>query len=748
MLRSTIKEICFYLGLLGFIYVLIYGMNLKALEVKDSVHQSDSLEQKNLKFWDEPEKVDEPEVKQESKTKIPEELSSLIEKDEPVVFLPELFMEKPKILQEQKVESQKKILMDKDNPLYIPLFFDPEKNGINYAHQEIEYDLTDPLILRIGPLSVTAAGISLRMSRENGEFFDFEFALDLKKKFANMYMLSFQWPLDLIPEGNIEFLNDHGTVLWRHNVTENKISQWHAFVNSKQKTAMVSNPRKNNHHKHRLNITGHNLSSFGFFGKDIFYIPFWKIKEPFRFCISKESIEGRIALCSKRYHFIRKGGRFWALTENKIVQPKVTVNDRTVTRKGSALFVDENKSIKFSAMMGNGSYFEFVSRPKKINIVDMVLNEKSNEIEIIGYDLPPLGPISPIERIASDPLDFLNFAPTIGDFRQFWKAIIPVGGNLFLRGNGGAPFKQPFVYAKLPRKTIRPRILLKSPKATYSRTVRLKGEITEAVTISSSQQVAHNISPRTFTWDFLAQKPGAMNSARLEVFDGKQKLYAFHEIYRGFPRDLSLRTTGVLTNNLEVVVLGEISGQWWFEKILGWNNEWLSLQRWGVSGKYFKAIAGFGGGANGQSIINLDVNTYDLKYRLSPGIWGRDPTLGIMANYQTVTIEKYQASMGGAGVFWARSLPKFFDQIFNIVPFMRYPKWVDVESIFYFMPGSSHTRLGINSAINFHGKVMWTPQFFGEGGFGFKLFQFDDLTKNKSVGLAVAYGTIGVGYNF
>ena len=50
------------------------------------------------------------------------------------------------------------------------------------------------------------------------------------------------------------------------------------------------------------------------------------------------------------------------------------VNDKPVTLKGSAVFIDDKKPIKFAALMGNGTYFEFVSFPKRITVVDMVLN--------------------------------------------------------------------------------------------------------------------------------------------------------------------------------------------------------------------------------------------------------------------------------------------------------------------------------------------------------------------------------------
>jgi hypothetical protein len=54
-------------------------------------------------------------------------------------------------------------------------------------------------------------------------------------------------------------------------------------------------------------------------------------------------------------------------------------------------------------------------------------------------------------------------------------------------------------------------------------------------------------------------------------------------------------------------------------------------------------------------------------------------------------------------------------------------------------------------AFNFHGKVQWTPSFFGEAGFGLKNFAWDDQTvgtRGTAVRVAIAYGTVGLGYTF
>jgi hypothetical protein len=102
----------------------------------------------------------------------------------------------------------------------------------------------------------------------------------------------------------------------------------------------------------------------------------------------------------------------------------------------------------------------------------------------------------------------------------------------------------------------------------------------------------------------------------------------------------------------------------------------------------------------------------------------------------------------GVGVFWARSMPRIFDQLFNIVPIMRYPKWVDAEYIQYFNSLNSDVSLGNNFALNFHGKVLWSQDIFGEAGFGLKQYSVSDKSLNKKAGFTSFYGTVGLGVNF
>jgi hypothetical protein len=146
---------------------------------------------------------------------------------------------------------------------------------------------------------------------------------------------------------------------------------------------------------------------------------------------------------------------------------------------------------------------------------------------------------------------------------------------------------------------------------------------------------------------------------------------------------------------------------------------------------------------------------------LSPGLCGRDETWGLLGSYQQVKYDIFQTGMLGGGVFWARSIPKVFDDLLNLLPFMRSPKWVDCEFIYYMSSLNSAYPLRNpaqggrgNWALNFHGQIMWTQRFFGEAGFGLKNYDFNYESSPSGVfqrlnfNFTSFYGTAGIGYKF
>lgn len=659
------------------------------------------------------------------------------------------------------------------------LFFDPLKNSIRLNRQKIDYDLTKETVLRLGPYLLNDSSVAVQMTRELGEFYEIEFGFDVARRIGPIYIISFKWPIDYVPSGFIEILNDSGQSLWRRKVSQADLDSWAVMLDQQSNKSVferhkveVEKELKEKKSKEaveeirkKLNLARpQNLSSvhlktqFGLSHKAFYEIPIMQIVAPFRFCVSEDDQTSRLAVCSRRYRFAREAGRYRLVVESKEVKPVVLINDKPVTLKGTAIFIEKDIPIKFAAMLRNGTYFEFVSHPKEIRVVDMVKDEENKRINIIGYGDTPMGQINESFFADSVHWGFLNFMPTIGDLRKFWRASVDQSTPyLYLKGFGGAPFRQSFEFDDLP--SVKARVVLsdKTTKSTYASSVWVSGKADPIVKLSADgAEVRREAGSDDFEWAFPAPKKGVYNTGVLNVHENKNKWRAEYEIFRGYPAEFGARLSGVITKDLTLVAMGEVAAQYWFESVLGWDNYTLAHQRWGLAAKYFESLAG-----TDADLLKFAAGTVDIKYRFNPGVWGRDPTVGMMASFlnfdygfkDSLGSVMYHVPVIGGGVFWARSMPKIFDDIFNLMPFMRYPKWVDWEFIYYPLTLREKQTSTFMFAMNFHGKVQWTQNFFGEAGFGLKNYSFEDIrsadpAKQLAPQVVIAFGTLGLGFNF
>jgi hypothetical protein len=608
------------------------------------------------------------------------------------------------------------------------LFYSPDKNSIQLEQQKIDYDLTKETTLRLGPYLLNETTVSISLTREVSEFSNF--------------IISFRWPTDFIQEGFLELINERGQVLWSRRLTEKNILNWQKQIELFKVSKSTSE---------------HVGSQYGLANQDFLKIPVTSITEPFRYCLTDEQKNGRLAVCSKTYQFQRVGGQLQISAVKKNIYPQVRVNDKPVTNKGTAIFLENKIPIKFSAMLKSGTYFEFVSNPKDIFIVELTKDEAQQKIVITGFGDLPMEPIDESFVADSSYWSRLNFSPTTGDLRKFWRIKVPQDNPyLYLKGEGGAPFRQGFIFNNLPSLAARIVIDKDSPRSTYSSVLRLRGQADKSLVLSSKNTIVKRLEGNNFEWEFLSPKRNANNVGWLEVVEKDQKWLADYEVYRGFPGELSARLTAVLNDDAEFLFVSEYNGQYWFESIFGSQNKLLSRQRWGVAFNQYDIMSG-----STDAIKEFGATTADLKYRLTPGVWGREPTMGLVLSYMSfrysfqdnVGRADYEVPVAGVGAFWARSMPKLLDDIFNLAPFLRYPKWVDWEVIYYPLALGQDQTAQFMLTSKIHAKIQWTPRFFGEIGFNFRNYSFKDLGQtnpNDRLGISIGAGftSLGFGFNF
>lgn len=220
----------------------------------------------------------------------------------------------------------------------------------------------------------------------------------------------------------------------------------------------------------------------------------------------------------------------------------------------------------------------------------------------------------------------------------------------------------------------------------------------------------------------------------------------FMEVYRGAPLDLGVQYTLSRLNSANVAGQN-INFNYWFDDFLGWTNSPLLRLRLGVYGKYFQTKKSKS--AEEIKLSKLESVNIGLKYRFTPGIWGRDESFGLLSELQKFDYNSASYTIFGPGIFWSRTMPKFFDDLFNYIPFLNYPKWVNAEYIqLISLPSKLNDRFVGGYNLNFYGKIMWTPFVYGDLGFGVKSYHLVDIKNNKDTLLKLSYLTLGLGVNF
>lgn len=625
------------------------------------------------------------------------------------------------------------------------LYFDQIDNGVVLAPPELEYDLTleKGNTLKLGnvilnertfffgllPLGKTHPHIGKVISGDE----------------ANTWALVMKYPDKLINHGTLEMISRTGTVIWKMEVTPEMRKKWDERLDG-WKAELI-----------KQGIPAKELGRTGIFGVPYAELdlkekgaPFWSTRDQFRFCLSQVTGRATAKICSLWYGARAKGENVqMGLVRSPEVTPRVLVQNENAPLKGAKV-VAPDAPTSFYAELLKGQSYEFVAEPSKLELMDIADTVRPQLLRVVGHDVRPTGPskvLNPDQY--SSFTKMIGFQETIGDFRKFWMAAIkrdnPV---LYFPGNGGGVFKQKFVLKEIPRNSSRPYLRTNTPAGTYLENPVVYGQVIDDAKLSTQEKslLMNPVNKNQFAWTLAAPKKGEINRSYLNVnYQGKE-YRAFTEMYRGYSNELSGRFTGLAASG-SFLLMGEIAYNKWFEDLFGWDNYQFSRLRWGVSAKYFQAFNKLKVDSEGGTAA-LSTMTLDAKYRLTPGLWGREETVGGILSYQTVTYDQIQAPMLGVGAFWARSMPKVFDDLFNYLPFMEYPKFVDMEFIYYMSSMKSTVTLQGNFALNFHGKVHWTKEIFGEAGFGLKRYAFDDASSNQQAALNTFYGTVGLGMNF
>ena len=622
----------------------------------------------------------------------------------------------------------------------IPLRFEVSSPQQSMPPLEFDYELSkDGQNLRISSVYFNAKTFSVELALPSMK----DPGIAEKLRIPKTPVLFLNWPQVLLKNPRIEVLSKTGSVVWALEIDSKQILE---FENRKKNWAQsLSQEDRLNSTLLKTTYMVDNLKSRK--------TPFWNSRGPFRFCLSSKEGRAQAKMCSPQYGIRLKDGNIelGLLKGNQRTARVLMMNEEAPLAGRPAAVLD--MPFMFYADMSYGASLEFIAKPNPLYLADISADKNSDDVVISGFHTQPLGEVrilNPDEE--SYLVRLLGWQETIGDLRKFWQIKIKRSDAfLDLPGQGAGLFRQRLLLQKLPTEAWRPYAHRETLDGTYVDGAKIFLRKNPKLKISSQENLIENgKDSREVTWRIQAKKRGELNKSYVTLSSGSQDFKAYYEIYKGYPREFSFRLTGTAQLSGGITLLGESAFNYWFEDIAGSTNYLFSRQRWGLSAKYFRSLTPLeiSSSTGAKSNANFDILVGDIKYRFSRGLWARDESWGAIGSFQKLNYDVISAPMLGVGVFWARSMPRIFDQLFNIVPIMRYPKWVDAEYIQYFNSLNSDVSLGNNFALNFHGKVLWSQDIFGEAGFGLKQYSVSDKSLNKKAGFTSFYGTVGLGVNF
>lgn len=636
----------------------------------------------------------------------------------------------------------------------IPLHFDLVGQGVELPPLQFKYDLEtsegEKLVLNdqitISPENLYIDLLQLPKIDET------------TNKSTNEHLLFlFQWPEYVMEEGQLEFISKTGRILWRTPIEKNELTEWSSQkIDFEKKRLKLANKIETPsllkiQYGLDLNPTNKNI--------------FMKLTEPFRICFSRQITKNLSRLCTSMYEIERTDQILkFSLTRLSEVKQRVIFMNKSESLKGDYSVVP-GKSIQFYAELKSGISYEFNATPQKIEIIDIY--KKTNTVVLsLKSDQRPLQKAKLMKaEEGNDFIEWLIWYRNNGDQTQVWQTETSVENpSVLLRGVGGGVFQQRFIITKLPTEDLRPYIKTNTIQGTYINGALIEGRKKKLSKVSSKQlsiEINKEISADHFQWEFQAEKKGAFNKSYLIVSDGTNTFPAYYDLYKGFSSRLSTRMTalsgaddtgGALGS---FTFLGEVDFTHWFETVFGWNNDLFSIQRWGTTVKSFRSFTDI---QHDFQFSPLIVHTLEMKYRLNPGLTDRDTTWGLLTGYQNISLAPFNAELLGVGVFWSGSIPEFLDSTLNIIPFLNYPKWMNVEFMYYMNSMNNNIKLqtngGSNLTLDIQGQIMFTDSWFGELGLGLKQFDFTDTSaidvfgKNPNISFLSSYGTFGIGYRF
>lgn len=481
------------------------------------------------------------------------------------------------------------------------------------------------------------------------------------------------------------------------------------------------------------------------------------LKKGFFYCISDKKNNAYFRICSPLYELKNKK------LVQKIESNKVTVllNENNVPENAQIHLSKSIQKINFVAKFKNGLIVEIKSEAKKINLSDIVLDQKTKKLSLKGEGFTPSN--AQVTKSADFKSTFIeaNRIKELFDSTKDWELGLDSKEiEFYLYDIGGDIQMFALIPPPIPEESTPPS-LEKDYYATYSSRAKLYGTFPEGYTLTTEPPEDIIFDNGNFKWFFPAKNKGEVNFSNLTVSKGNNKYVYSHKMYRGHSFSLTGRLPVTVNSKLETVLGSQFTFDFWPEKIIGSSK--ASYQRWGFESSYYKNFGQLplppSAGVSNDG-FEFSFYNFDLLMRLSQGVRPVESSLGLIARYfngnlKTTVRQPFNPTLYGLGAFWHAAPPGWLDDLLDLYDLFDYPKWLEVSAFYY--PSRLENGVLTSGAWSVHGRgrLHFSKSFFFDTSINMMNFDLyregrdqNTLLFGTRISNIFIYGTVGLGFRF
>jgi hypothetical protein len=435
------------------------------------------------------------------------------------------------------------------------------------------------------------------------------FSLGATRDNPKVFKLFFQWPAGLLSKGEVVIKDNSGKALWRKSINEKHLKIL------KQETSIHKQPVRAD------------IAQFNTDGLDAETLVKLKFYPFFHFCAQSEEQLTRVYVCSKELYFAKVNGRTIIQSRDSLKKESyMEINGNVVGDQGAVYLQSPADPVSMRTMLLSGATVEIDTRLRIIDFKD-IYRTSDNKVIVRASGTEPVREDLILNK------DQNSWTTELNKNRPM----------VYVKGEGGIPMRQEFILSK----NIRPESLKipfskDAPAYTYddTETVFLKTEKNVSLNKIDRTSRLEKISDDEWRWEIRGLRKNSPNRAYIGVKAESGEYIAAHDIFRA-------RRYEATALMMMYPVWFDFKFQQWFSPRFGWSAA-------------YKAYIQKNSGEPDLSALSAD-----LLFRFTAGPHLIEPSHGLLAGMQLLSLSGTTVMAPTAGAFFDFAPPRFFNGMFD-----------------------------------------------------------------------------------